>query len=685
MMKPFRKSWFFFFVTLIAWGALGTAPLEAQTASKVTDWKVGVSVGGFRDKTPDAAELASIKKAGFDAIEFSLSAAGVAWPEEKRLDHFRKFKNDCDAAGLDLWSVHVPFSQTLDISLTDDTKRQTMIDLVVWLLDANKTLSAKVFVIHPSSEPIADDDRPARKARAIESLKFLNAEAKKRGIRLAVEDLPRTCLLRNAEEANEILGAVGNGISLVFDSNHLLTEKPEEFLARLDPSINIATTHFSDYDAVDERHWAPYEGVISWKAVIAELEKRGYPGPFVFEGAGRPDKSRLSYPELFERWTEVRDEATTGFPPARALWPTKTILASKPAWEKAGDTAGLVTPLYYDSIPFQGKPTKVFAYLGKPEGEGPFPAILLVHGGGGKAFSEWADHWAKRGYVALAMDLGGCGPEGKPQENGGPDQSDVTKFRPFSANDYVDRWTYHAIAAILNGHALLKSFPVVDSEKIAETGISWGGYLTSILSGVDPEIKAFVPVYGCGFLHEDSCWKESGIFAKMTPEQTALWVKLFDPSSHLARATAPILWVNGTNDFAYPLDSYQKCYRLPKGKRTLAIALNRPHGHIWTFPEVDAFIDATLGVGNAKPLQTVGATKLDGDKATAPFSGEKPVKAEFFWTSDTGRWQEKKWQIVPATVLDDRVESPVPAEARSFFFNLTDDRGLTVSSEHLER
>ena len=55
---------------------------------------------------------------------------------------------------------------------------------------------------------------------------------------------------------------------------------------------------------------------------------------------------------------------------------------------------------------------RVFAYLGRPAtGKGPFPAMVLVHGGGGKAFREWAEHWAKRGYVALAMDTARQWPE----------------------------------------------------------------------------------------------------------------------------------------------------------------------------------------------------------------------------------------------------------------------------------
>jgi len=88
-------------------------------------------------------------------------------------------------------------------------------------------------------------------------------------------------------------------------------------------------------------------------------------------------------------------------------WDLKALkVAPKATW---GAKSNLVQEVYYEGEPFHGKPTRVFAYVGRPEGKGPFPGVVLVHGGGGKAFSAWADHWAKRGYVAIAMDTAGAG------------------------------------------------------------------------------------------------------------------------------------------------------------------------------------------------------------------------------------------------------------------------------------
>ena len=363
------------------------------------------------------------------------------------------------------------------------------------------------------------------------------------------------------------------------------------------------------------------------------------------------------------------------------LWNVDEYLATPPKAEWGKAMTPLVREVYYEGEPFQGKPTRVFAYYGKPEGAGPFPAVLLIHGGGGKAFADWAEIWAKRGYVAIAMDLAGHGPDAK-LPDGGPNQDDTVKFRDFTIadGDYKNMWTYQAIAAILRGHALLAVQPEVDANRIAATGISWGGYLTCILAGVDTKLRAAVPVYGCGFLHESSCWK--GIFDKMTPEHRSRWVALFDPSRHVGRATCPMLFVNGTNDFAYPLDSYEKTYRLPKGVVSTSITIERPHGHIFTFGEVGAYIDSVL-LGT-KPLAKVSEMKIDLEKreVRAEWSSEVSLeKADLVFTDELGEWSKRKWKSVPAEIRGNEVFATLPDSLpHCFYLLLTDNRGYPVST-----
>lgn len=349
-----------------------------------------------------------------------------------------------------------------------------------------------------------------------------------------------------------------------------------------------------------------------------------------------------------------------------------------------GARTGPVQEVYYQGEPFLGKPTRVFAYLGRPvEGKGPLPAMVLVHGGGGKAFRDWAEHWAKCGYVALALDTAGCGPNG-PLPDGGPGQDDASKFREFTDPDARDMWSYHAVAAVIRGHSLLASLPEVDRTRIGITGISWGGYLTCIVAGIDDRLKVAVPVYGCGFLGDNSAWRD-GSLARLSPETRARWLSLFDPSQYLGGVRCPILFLNGTTDFAYPLDSYQKSYRLvPPALRQVDVVVNLPHGHIWTFGEVDQFVDSVLRADT--PLPRLGKMKIQNDVATTSVTTHLQLKkAELHYTTDSGPWQKRNWATVPARLTDKLITARLPLQRPIVcFLSVTDERGLRASTEHEE-
>lgn len=357
--------------------------------------------------------------------------------------------------------------------------------------------------------------------------------------------------------------------------------------------------------------------------------------------------------------------------------------APTPTW---GETKGLVREVYYPGEPLDGKPTRVFGYYARPKtGDGPFPAVVLVHGGGGKAFAEWATLWAERGYVALAMDLAGHGPDGKRLADGGPEQDDTTKFRDFTPETADQMWTYHAVADVLRGHSLLAAQPEVDPSRIGVTGISWGGYLTCIVAGIDDRVKVAVPVYGCGFLQDDSAWIP--IFQKMTPERRDRWVSFFDPSRYLPDVSCPILFVNGTNDFAYPLDSYRKSYRLvTKAPRTLCITVNMPHGHSegWRPAEIGRFVDSVLTGG--PPLPELGQPEIKDGQIAVNVTSKIPLKsARLHFTNDSDSWQKRRWTTVDATVGDGNVTAPYPQSApAAAFLSVTDAEGSIVSTEHVE-
>jgi dienelactone hydrolase len=353
-----------------------------------------------------------------------------------------------------------------------------------------------------------------------------------------------------------------------------------------------------------------------------------------------------------------------------------------------------VRSLFYDGPAFQGRSTRVFAFYAAPK-TGPsqkLPAMVLVHGGGGTAFDRWARLWCDRGYAAIAMDLCGCLPlrvdpkdpkcrKWKRHEQGGP-----PGWGGFEAIDQPpqDQWTYHAVADVILAHSLLRSLAEVDPQRVGVTGISWGGYLTCITAGVDHRFRFAVPVYGCGFLGDNSVWLP--MLEKMTSAGRAHWLAWWDPSVYLRDARMPMLWVDGTNDFAYPMDSLQKSYRLAPGPRSLCLRVRMPHGHgaAGENPaEIQAFADSHLRGG--VPLAKVTGQGRDRDRVWASFSCSCPVvRAELNFTRDAGAWQQRKWETLPAQLDASRrqASAQLPQGVKVYYLNLIDQRNLVVSSEH---
>lgn len=290
-----------------------TAGCQDKSSKLIKSWKVGTSSGLFNDFSKQ--EFESFKKSGIDFIEIG---SGVF--RDKSDDECRKWVEDirtsADAAGIQIWSIHLPFSRVYDISTLNDTDRVNMISECRRIINLCAPLKPAKFVIHGSSEPIADSIRTQRIENSVASLKLLSAEAQKMNGQLALECLPRTCLGNTADELLQIVNEVGSDLGVCFDSNHLLKEKPEEFVAKI--GSKITTLHISDFDGVDERHWLPGDGIINWTEVVSELVKSGYKGPFMFEASkrkpgidGSVSTAKLTTTELYSSFQQIKEKYLT--------------------------------------------------------------------------------------------------------------------------------------------------------------------------------------------------------------------------------------------------------------------------------------------------------------------------------------------------------------------------------------
>ncbi len=246
--------------------------------------KGGTSLCVTRELSREA--LQSLKDNGIECAELSFNfdyyMNKIDFPETAAA-----YGELAKEVGVELYSLHLPFSKNLDISTANKECR-------AWVLYTNRTLikaaaaaGIKVIVLHPSSEPITDEERPERIRLSREYIIKLREECDKYGMRLAVENLPRTCLCNTSDEMIELLD--GTGAYVVFDTNHSLCETSVEYLRNLvDHGVKVISLHISDYDFIDERHRLPGDGVNDWPGILAELERGGYDGPLMHEVGYKP-------------------------------------------------------------------------------------------------------------------------------------------------------------------------------------------------------------------------------------------------------------------------------------------------------------------------------------------------------------------------------------------------------------
>ncbi len=218
-----------------------------------------------------------LAETGIKNIEISL-----AYEKYGELD-YKNVKKLADEYAVNLWSYHLPFSGpwTCDIASHEESVRRRAVELWCDCIRKATDIGIDKFVAHPSSEPKPEDEeRQVFINYAKENLDYLAEFAAKCGAVIAVEDLPRTCLGRTADELADLI-SVNDKLRVCFDTNHLLIDDNISFVEKL--SDKIITIHASDYFFVDECHWLPGEGEIDWHALYNKLIEKGYNGVWMYE------------------------------------------------------------------------------------------------------------------------------------------------------------------------------------------------------------------------------------------------------------------------------------------------------------------------------------------------------------------------------------------------------------------
>lgn len=224
-----------------------------------------------------------MRQCGFAYIEALLTPMD-SFDLDRKKAYVEKFRMNCRESGIRLWSVHIPYGNAFDPSVTEEAVWRKVEQNIFDYLELLRPLGKFPYVIlHPSFEVIEDNQRAARLESLLRNLPKLAKEVQWRfGAKIALECLPRICLGNTSSELNRIISQIPE-VSVCFDTNHLLQEDPVDGAYAF--GNRIQSLHVSDFDGVDEKHWIPVQqsSPIDWTRFFRLLDKVDYQGPFLFE------------------------------------------------------------------------------------------------------------------------------------------------------------------------------------------------------------------------------------------------------------------------------------------------------------------------------------------------------------------------------------------------------------------
>ena len=279
------------------------------------DWLLAKSTN---IKQTDQAMFDGYARAGIKADEVSCAHLGDS-NTEGAVD-WKLVRRQADAAGVMLWSVHLPFApfETVNPASPDAAVRKKTVEIMREYMAGASSIGIDKAVIHPSGEPNPDAERAERMKYAAEILAILADVGSEYGMTVCVEDIPRTCLGNCAADFKYLL-ADSDKLRVCFDTNHMLIEKNVDFVRAL--GDKIVTLHVSDYDFRNERHWLPFEGKNDWASIVSALEAVDYKGPWLYEVGLetpgtyiRPDLTYEDFAENYAACIEKRVGLVRGMP-----------------------------------------------------------------------------------------------------------------------------------------------------------------------------------------------------------------------------------------------------------------------------------------------------------------------------------------------------------------------------------
>ncbi len=222
---------------------------------------------------------------------------------------------------------------------------------------------------------------------------------------------------------------------------------------------------------------------------------------------------------------------------------------------KLGSRNPLINPDQLADVEYVRYPARdgriIPAYVTVPKGEGPFPLVVLPHGGPQVneiiTYDEWGQLLASAGYMVLQ-------PQYRMSVGWGQDHFD-SAYGEHGGKMQDDKD---------DGALWLVEQGMVDRDRMAMFGWSYGGYAALVALSRDPQI------YQCAIAGAAVADAEKQYFGRRDPKLKALdeWSKRrgtigINPINEVAKANIPLLMIHGEFDrrvMYYHMKDYKKAY-----------------------------------------------------------------------------------------------------------------------------
>jgi dipeptidyl aminopeptidase/acylaminoacyl peptidase len=213
------------------------------------------------------------------------------------------------------------------------------------------------------------------------------------------------------------------------------------------------------------------------------------------------------------------------------------------------DPPGMKSPgsVPVEDVWVEGPGGRIHALVQRPAGEGPFPTVFDIHGGptwhDSDAFAAAPAAWIDHGYAVVRVNYRGSTGYGRAWTDALKHRVGLIELEDIEA---VRRW------AVGSGLA--------DPARLVLTGGSWGGYLTLLGVGVQPDVWALgiavVPVADYVTAYHDEMEALKAMDRTLmggTPEEVPERFAASSPLTYVDRVKAPVYISAGVNDPRCPI------------------------------------------------------------------------------------------------------------------------------------